>query len=80
MLDFGRNGHLHDDLDTFTRPEMLWRLRFSFFVLQTASRAYPTGSVLQTLKAIYNLEGVRGLWRGNWSSVVRIFPYAAAQV
>lgn len=25
------------------------------------------------------VEGVRGLWKGNWSSVVRIYPYAAIQ-
>lgn len=46
---------------------------------QTKSRAYPNMGVVDTMKAIFKREGVRGLWRGNWSSVVRIFPYAAAQ-
>lgn len=32
-----------------------------------------------TLEFIARTEGVRGLWRGNWSSVVRTFPYAAIQ-
>lgn len=46
---------------------------------QTRSQAYPYQGVFGTLKTIFVREGVSGLWRGNWSSVVRIFPYAAIQ-
>jgi hypothetical protein len=46
---------------------------------QTLSKAYPRQSARRTLSFIYSHEGVRGLWRGNWSSVVRIYPYAAVQ-
>ncbi len=46
---------------------------------QTLSKAYPRQSARKTLSFIYATEGVKGLWRGNWSSVVRIYPYAAIQ-
>jgi solute carrier family 25 protein 16 len=31
------------------------------------------------LTFLLKVEGIRGLWKGNWSSVVRIYPYAAIQ-
>lgn len=46
---------------------------------QTQSQSYPKDQVRRTLQYIWQHEGVRGLWRGNFSSVVRIFPYAAIQ-
>ena len=46
---------------------------------QTLSKAYPRQSARRMLAFIYSHEGVRGLWRGNWSSVVRVYPYAAMQ-
>ena len=48
-------------------------------LFQTKSKVYPYSGVLGTLTKIYQQEGVTGLWRGNWSNVVRIFPYAAVQ-
>ena len=36
-------------------------------------------SVGQSLRQIFQLEGVRGLWRGNGVNCIRVFPYAATQ-
>lgn len=65
---------------SLTSP-LLFLSSFSFLFslsLQTRSKAYPSYTgVMGTLSHIWNYEGVRGLFRGNWSNVVRIFPYGA---
>eukprot|EP00164_Ancoracysta_twista_P002352 GFYU01003111.1.p1 GENE.GFYU01003111.1~~GFYU01003111.1.p1 ORF type:complete len:305 (-),score=8.62 GFYU01003111.1:115-1029(-) len=50
---------------------------------QVGSKQYPyTGvfpGVFRTIHQIFKNEGVRGMWKGNSSTVARIFPYAAIQ-
>jgi hypothetical protein len=59
---------------TTTAP--LERVKILF---QVATMHYPFTGVWSTLKRIVEREGYRGLYRGNVSSLVRIFPYAATQ-
>eukprot|EP01117_Protostelium_nocturnum_P012828 TRINITY_DN4752_c0_g1_i1.p1 TRINITY_DN4752_c0_g1~~TRINITY_DN4752_c0_g1_i1.p1 ORF type:complete len:326 (+),score=73.99 TRINITY_DN4752_c0_g1_i1:159-1136(+) len=48
-------------------------------LFQIRSQHYPYSGVLSTLNAIHKREGFASLWKGNWATVVRIFPYAAIQ-
>jgi len=48
-------------------------------LFQVATIHYPFTGVGSTLKRIVEREGFWGLYRGNTSSLVRIFPYAAIQ-
>jgi solute carrier family 25 protein 16 len=59
---------------TTTAP--LERVKILF---QVATIHYPFKGVVPTLRRIVEREGFRGLYKGNVSSLVRIFPYAATQ-
>lgn len=48
-------------------------------LFQVATMHYPFTGVANTLRSIVRREGFTGLYRGNVSSLVRIFPYAAIQ-
>jgi hypothetical protein len=48
-------------------------------LFQVATIHYPYTGVWSTLYRILQREGVRGLYRGNVSSIARVFPYAAIQ-
>ena len=44
----------------------------------TSSKAYT--SVTQSMRKIYLEEGLLAFWKGNFTNVVRIFPYSACQL
>ncbi|KAJ4833802.1 Mitochondrial carrier protein CoAc1 [Turnera subulata] len=46
-------------------------------LLQTRTEGFQTLGVFQSLKKLLKHEGVRGFYKGNGASVVRIVPYAA---
>lgn len=48
-------------------------------LFQTRSAHYPFFGVAKTLVRVRELEGVRGLFKGNLAMVVRIAPYAGIQ-
>lgn len=48
-------------------------------LLQTNSALYPRASIFRMMHAILLREGVRGLFVGNWSTIVRIAPYSSIQ-
>lgn len=46
-------------------------------LLQTRTEGFHSLGVLQSLKKLLKHEGVRGFYKGNGASVIRIIPYAA---
>ncbi|GAM23382.1 hypothetical protein SAMD00019534_065570, partial [Acytostelium subglobosum LB1] len=46
---------------------------------QIRSDKYGTGSITGSISKIKQLEGIKGLWRGNTATITRVFPYAAVQ-
>jgi Mitochondrial carrier protein len=48
-------------------------------LFQTRSQHYPFHGVLRTLARIRALEGMRGLYKGHLTMVMRIAPYAGVQ-
>jgi hypothetical protein len=48
-------------------------------LFQVRSHEYPYSGVVNTLRQIVSREGALGLYNGNSSSVLRVFPYAAIQ-
>ena len=48
-------------------------------LFQVNSKEHPYTGVVSSLKKIMTQEGYKGLYRGNFSSVIRVFPYAAIQ-
>lgn len=48
-------------------------------LFQVKNHHYQYSGVVGTLRSILAREGVRGLYKGNASSIARVFPYAAVQ-
>lgn len=48
-------------------------------LFQVNSPNYPYTGVMSTLTRILTREGLNGLYKGNMSSIARVFPYAAIQ-
>jgi len=46
---------------------------------QIRSELYSLDSIHQSIQKIFKNEGIKGLWRGNTTTVARVFPYAAVQ-
>jgi solute carrier family 25 protein 16 len=44
-----------------------------------AATEYAGKNILQCTRMIVQKEGVMGLWRGNFTNCVRVFPHAATQ-
>ena len=44
------------------------------------AEAAQSGSLLKSLIAVGNQEGIRGFWKGNLPQVLRVVPYSAAQL
>ena len=49
-------------------------------LLQINMPGFHGRGVLGAMSAIYQREGLRGLWRGNSATALRVVPYAAIQV
>lgn len=49
-------------------------------LLQIREPGFHGHRLLGALAAIYQKEGIRGLWRGNSATAMRVIPYAAIQV
>lgn len=52
-------------------------LRQTQFIQESGHLKY--GSMLQTVQTVLKEEGIRGLWRGNVTNVLRVIPYSACQ-
>lgn len=52
-------------------------LKQTQFIQEGGKNKY--GSMLQTFQTVLKEEGVRGLWRGNVTNVLRVMPYSACQ-
>ncbi|KAK5581411.1 hypothetical protein RB653_001443 [Dictyostelium firmibasis] len=46
---------------------------------QVKSKTYSINSVYGLIKNIIKNEGLKGLWKGNTATILRIFPYSAIQ-
>ncbi|KAL6881960.1 hypothetical protein ACP4OV_011432 [Aristida adscensionis] len=46
-------------------------------LLQTRTEGFQSLGILQSLRKLWQYEGVRGFYKGNGASVLRIVPYAA---
>lgn len=46
-------------------------------LLQTRTQGFQSLGILQSLRKLWQYEGVRGFYKGNGASVLRIVPYAA---
>jgi len=47
--------------------------------MQGHNKHYKNTGVYQTINQMYKKEGVRGLFKGNYMQMLRVFPYAAIQ-
>lgn len=52
-------------------------LRQTQFIQEGGQMKY--GTMLQTAQTVLKEEGVKGLWRGNVTNVIRVIPYSACQ-
>jgi solute carrier family 25 protein 16 len=43
-------------------------------IFQTSEKKFNMRNVLDTMTNIGKQEGMRGLWRGNMATVLRVFP------
>lgn len=48
-------------------------------LFQVHHKEYPYRGILPTLRLIYQREGFYGYYKGNFASIIRVFPYAAIQ-
>ncbi|EGC28894.1 hypothetical protein DICPUDRAFT_85047 [Dictyostelium purpureum] len=46
---------------------------------QIKSELYSINSIFGSISKIVENEGIKGLWRGNSATILRVFPYAAVQ-
>ncbi len=74
VIDFVAGGLAGSFSKSLIAP--LERVKILF---QIRSIHYPYAGIWNTVQSIFEKEGLGGLWKGNWATVVRIFPYAALQ-
>lgn len=48
-------------------------------LFQTTSRVFTYRNAINEAMFIYQQQGLKGMWRGNFATAVRVFPYAAIQ-
>mmetsp|Transcript_9503 Transcript_9503/g.14052 ORF Transcript_9503/g.14052 Transcript_9503/m.14052 type:complete len:328 (+) Transcript_9503:49-1032(+) len=60
------------------KSSVAWLERVKF-LFQVNSPHYPYRGLFQTVRDVAQKEGLLGLWKGNGTSMLRVFPYAAIQ-